>query len=766
MPQARMVVVVWTAWVCVVLGHYYLAIVRALRGAPLSEFAPKRALLVALLVLSLAGMLRGVGWLRLSLVRAADAMLMVLQPRSLAAVLAVAGIVSIPWLYVREWLARDAMDFSLPYLPFAGEAAARAVTGVIGAVLVLAASLGSGTAVLRLLRCRTGSPGEQVIFATLTGFLVVSYSCFALALAGAYRPFAVAVLIAILCAAGAVAAAGERTTAMSPVDAEAVGESAPWLMLGLVSIGFAFIAALAPEKEYDALWYHLNLPRVWLSAGQPVDLIEEYVSLYPLTWELVFGAGLVLGGVTAAKLLHFVCLPLLAVVVARAARRYVHGASAAIAGALVVVTPTMVWEAGTAYVDVALALHAAAACYALARYAETGERAWAVVAALQFGAAAATKHLGVIVTLAALTVFVGAAMWSGRGALVSLRGALWIGVAAALVPASWYVRSWLASGNPVFPDLFSLFGASPPQRWDAMTEHGLAAFKARFGFGRSPLDLLWLPWDVTVHGARFGGSLGPIFLLLVPGLLMVRRSRYALILVAAGTVAYVGFWASPMSSFQMRFLMPAVAPLALLAAASLHGLAGAAESYGLRARRVLVAGIFVVSLLNLPPFVRLHERDREGWSGWLTHVMRTTPAAVVLGRESEDSYLRRQVPSYGAWQAINARLPADARVLAFVGGDQFYAERRRLSYDATMARPAVSVPAADVPRAADALRALGITHVLFDRRELTRLQGETLALGSTALQQACTVDYDDRRFWVCRLDYERLGGEVSRSANR
>ena len=80
----------------------------------------------------------------------------------------------------------------------------------------------------------------------------------------------------------------------------------------LVSFVFAFVAALAPEIEHDALWYHLWLPQQWLGTGRPVDIIHEYVSLYPLSWELLYGAAMTIGGPVAARLLHFACLPLLA----------------------------------------------------------------------------------------------------------------------------------------------------------------------------------------------------------------------------------------------------------------------------------------------------------------------------------------------------------------------------------------------------------------------------------------------------------------------
>jgi hypothetical protein len=377
------------------------------------------------------------------------------------------------------------------------------------------------------------------------------------------------------------------------------------------------------------------------------------------------------------------------------------------------------------------------------------------LAALHFGGAAATKHLGVVVTIVALMIYALVMVRSGVRPGPAIRRALLIGVAAALVPLPWYVRSYIASGNPVFPDLFSVFGAQPPERWDAVTERGLAGFKARFGYGRSFADLIRLPWDVTVHGARFGGSLGPLFLVLIPAALFFCRRR-AVLALAAGVIAYVGFWASPLSSYQMRFLMPAVAPMALLAAAGLEAVAHAAGEWHRRGRQLVTTAVFAIAFLNLPPFIRLHERDRQGWAGSFTHVLRQPPIAVLSGRESEVSYLRRELPTFAAWRAINAEAPEGARVLTVAGGDHFYARRRRVPHDSTMARPVVRATGENVGDAVAGLRALGITHVLFDRDELARLDAYQLAIASPAIQQACAVVYEDRRVWVCRVDYSRL----------
>jgi hypothetical protein len=374
------------------------------------------------------------------------------------------------------------------------------------------------------------------------------------------------------------------------------------------------------------------------------------------------------------------------------------------------------------------------------------------VAALQFGLAASTKHLGVFVTMIALGVFV-LADRRRRDVQPAIGPAALIGLLAAALPAPWYLRAWLRSGNPVFPEMFALFGAFPPERWDAISEQGLAHFKAHFGMGRSPLALLALPWNVTVHGALFGGSLGPLFLVLLPILLFARRQEAAVRWLTWGILAYVALWASPVSSFQLRFLMPIVPAMALLAAAALDRASLWRSNVFPHGTGIVPAGVMCLALLNLPPFTPLHEADRAGWEGWLTHVLRKSPNAVVAGRESQAVYLQRAVPSSGAWQWINRTLPADARVLALSGGDQLYAARPRLSHDATIARAAVwGVPEQPVDATLAELRRLRITHILFDRRELSRVKAGAPAIAAPELQRACVREYDDGRYWVCRLD--------------
>src|SRR4029079_10897661 len=135
---------------------------------------------------------------------------------------------------------------------------------VVGAILIAMAACSSGALVLRSLGFRASSRAEHGVFSAVIGIAVVSYGSLLLALAHVYRPLPVAVLVAALILAGIVARGGENGMIEPRVVAPVDSTTAVWSALAAVAVGYGVVAALAPEKEFDALWYHLQLPRVWL----------------------------------------------------------------------------------------------------------------------------------------------------------------------------------------------------------------------------------------------------------------------------------------------------------------------------------------------------------------------------------------------------------------------------------------------------------------------------------------------------------------------
>jgi hypothetical protein len=228
----------------------------------------------------------------------------------------------------------------------------------------------------------------------------------------------------------------------------------------------------------------------------------------------------------------------------------------------------------------------------------------------------------------------------------------------------------------------------------------------------------------------------------------------ALALVAAAAV-YFAIWSSPLSSYQIRFLVPLWLILAPMIAAGMEASLGVVRSRRWP-RLTFTVVLAAVLLANLPPWIPLHEGDREGSPGWLTHVVREPPIAAVLGGVSRDEYLREQLRSYGAWQWIHANTPPSAKILTLFGGDHLYSNRARLWSESVTAHPltwaAVDGSGADL-RAQ--LKRLSITHVLVpsdtlmedEYRRLDLLQPATVArLFQPIYSDRWTVVYRVREF--------------------
>ncbi len=659
------------------------------------------------------------------------------------------------------------LDHPLASFPHWREALWRATRGAGGAVIVLVGAWQLGRACVA--RIAFERRLEAMLFTLAVGFVALESALLLLAGAGAYRPGAVASLVLLAAARRPAGLLRDGSSLVRWLRAEVTcrGRSIPdrvFIAIAVAALTYSAVAALAPETAYDALWYHLWLPHEWLEHGRLTDPPGEYIGLYPGGWELLNGAAMVLGGPVAARLLHFTCLPLGALAACAVARWCAPGASLPLLFALVVTPPTVMWEASTAYVDLALGWMSTLVVVAVVRRAAGGGRHWLWLGAVVAGGVVSIKHLGLVVlAVAASALFLVERKHRSPYTAAGLTALFIDGALVLALP--WYARAYAASGNPVFPELYAVFGAVPDTRWSPQTQEALQRFAARFGLGRSPGALLLLPWNVVVHAAPFGGTFGPLLLILVPFAGMGSGARRRGVLVAA-VMAYVLVWASPLGSFQLRFLIPLVPVLAVLAAAGASRLDEAAHRFGATGRRSVAGAVVLLLVCNLPPFIEWHERDRRGWTGWLSHVHRALPLAVILGAESDTDYLSRTVPTYRAWQRIDALTSPDSVVLTFFGGDHLYGTRARLWSDATLATDVTwGALAGDESRMLAAAARHGLTHVLFARAQLDDDEFRQLAIASPRTLQCCLeLLYQDEHAVVYRFLAPSADGESDRAA--
>ncbi|RYG63093.1 hypothetical protein EON77_21365, partial [bacterium] len=268
----------------------------------------------------------------------------------------------------------------------------------------------------------------------------------------------------------------------------------------LIAAALAFTGVVTPSTalDWDTLAYHLAVPKIWLAEGHiaPVSFIHH--SRFPAAADSLFLLGLSFGGANgggeiAAKGFMFAAYVFgIFAIFGLARQRY--GAAAGWLGALAfAAVPMVMWEAGSAYIDLIHGLYAGLGLWLLADDSE--ERAHPVVAALLIGLALGTKYTGLQAFGVALVLtFLGARR---KETLKFAAVALGLG-------AFWYVKNWVQAGNPVYPFYYSVFGGV---NWNEFAARIYAEEQATFGIGKGPgaiLGLVAVPGRFTNPGPLTG----------------------------------------------------------------------------------------------------------------------------------------------------------------------------------------------------------------------------------------------------------------------
>jgi len=489
-------------------------------------------------------------------------------------------------------------------------------------------------------------------------------------------------------------------------------EDRVFFLLSSIVLLFALLQALAPPWDYDGLMYHLQGPRLFLQAGRIVPLPENWLTFYPFLVEMLFSLGLAFGSDSFAKLVHLIFAVLLVIATYRAAERFIGRKYAWLAVAILVGIPIFPIWAGFAYSDMAWALYEFLAVYAVLIWiahrqacaeedAEPDDRShpseWGLLAlaGVLMGFALGTKYMA----LGGAGVLGLVILWQSRrdGWRVIVRNAAVYGLTALLVGSPWYLKNWLWTGNPVYPFLISP-GGDVGERVALWLE-----YMNGFGAPRTLLGYLSLPLLLYTQHYRFGTFLGSIEIpsILFPLALFypLTRRTPALNALAAWTLLRFIVWA--LGAQQTRFLLPLFPALSLLAAYVLVELAGRLKgSTGRILVRGLGFGVLTIALVYSILFF-----------------MSVRPLGVVLGTETREAFLRRQIPLFTMQEYIQTNLPQEARVWMLWDGRGYYCDARCVA-DIDQSRwTQLAMHSWDVNQAAVELKDKGATHLLISKQD-------------------------------------------------
>lgn len=237
------------------------------------------------------------------------------------------------------------------------------------------------------------------------------------------------------------------------------------LVLLLLQIGINLIGAVSPELAFDALWYHLTLPKLYILHSSiyhiPGGLL--YYSDMPKLGEMLYTSALILGNEIFAKLLHLLFGVFVSIALYKVSRFYTTPFIALVAVLIFNQNLVVAWESTTAYIDLIRTFYEFLALWAFLNWVRAEHIRWLLLSAVMIGLAITTKLLS-LSSLIILTILVVVHLIKKKSRVFSMvKLIILYAVCSLLVPLPWFIFSYIHTGNPVYPFFSSLYAVNPMQ---------------------------------------------------------------------------------------------------------------------------------------------------------------------------------------------------------------------------------------------------------------------------------------------------------------
>jgi len=479
------------------------------------------------------------------------------------------------------------------------------------------------------------------------------------------------------------------------------------VLVFLFLAGLLYLAcSLLPPTNYDALEYHLPVPQSWLEHHGWASFPHNIYAWFPMNVEILYLWGLAFGGPAATTIINLFYAICSAVAVWLLARQSSSANIGELAAVVFLTSGLVMRLVMQADIDLGVCFYSSLALLAFLRWKENGETKSIILCSIFVGLSLGSKYIAFISVWGPMLLLV---LFFGRSGK-RIGGLFWMVLLPPLLMSPWLIRNWLMVGNPVFPLLYSWFGgegwtpaaneffkAAHSPKPAPLTAHLLALI-------RSPLDLTLLELTVFSPLILFGGILA---------LMQKRMNGVVRALFCFSGVVFVLWFVFTQRNH--RFLVTIAAPLSVLGAVGLNWCGDWLRS---PARWPIWAVVYASLFMLVAPL-----SIRDG-------------LRYLCGTETTEEYYERVLPHTRAIHFLNEQSREHRMRVLFVGEAQAY----RCEFDAIV--PVVFDPhpwlrhdaeGNAIPltpeEAAQRLREMGVTHILFNQSELSRLIRGYMPLG-------------------------------------
>lgn len=398
------------------------------------------------------------------------------------------------------------------------------------------------------------------------------------------------------------------------------------------------IGALAPEISFDALWYHLTLPKLYISEERiwfvPGGLF--YYSAMPKLIDLLYVTPLMIANEIGAKLIHYFFGIGTLIILFNLSQQFISRKLGFLVVLIFLSNLVVSWEMTVAYIDLGRTFFETLGLLGIVFWLKNKNKKYLILSGLMIGAAVASKYLALLSVMVSSIIVLWNLISFYKLSFKSFRYGLLFILSIVGVPLPWFIFSLIHTGNPLYPSF------STPVNEITLSISQL-----------NPLVMIRGIWNMFMSSSD---PISPIYVMLLP-LIVFYSKKFKKI------EKFLLFYA--LLSIILLYFLPAIGGgrfiLAYLPLYSL--LIGITLSY-VQDKRLLGRVIILIFLISVITII---------YRG-ISHV-RYLP--VVLGLESKESFLAKNLDfSFGDYydidQYMKKHIKSDDKVLVIGTHNLFY----------------------------------------------------------------------------------------------
>ncbi len=258
-----------------------------------------------------------------------------------------------------------------------------------------------------------------------------------------------------------------------------------------------FIGAFGPELSFDALWYHLTLPKLFIQNHSIIHIPGSllYYSDMPKLGEMLYIPALLFGNEITVKLIHFFFGLLSSIALYFLSRKFFDKKLSIIAVVIFYSNLVVGWQSITAYIDLTRTFFEIMALLMFTNFLEDKNKKWLLKSGILIGLAISTKLLAVGSLLIFMILIIYFGISTHRKFKEIINQILIFLFFSLLIPLPWFVFSFLNTGNPFYPLLTSIYPVS---------------FSLEL---LNPLNFLMELWSLLINSAD---PISPLYLIFLP----------------------------------------------------------------------------------------------------------------------------------------------------------------------------------------------------------------------------------------------------------